>query len=458
VQNNKKAHYGKVIDPNTREESNLWQNIAENSITKNGPVNPFSDITLPIGFPVSSEKGTINKDLPGQDYFRELGNLKYYPRELNKKYNVTFPLKYNTVKYDGYKLVEKLTVSAGWANLNKLKKFIQNDCQPYFDDDGILEFYLSDKGTIYYKKKKDSSRNIVSVLRNFTTTEKMKYSLEAMGLNFTYPKPKDLIEYIINIGDGNIYLDYFAGSGTTAHAIINLNRNQDFRKKYILVEMGKHFESVILPRIKQVTFSDNWKDSKPQDKNGISQIFKYFKLESYEDTLNNLVFNQSEKQKKLLNNKATVNEDYFLNYMLDYETSESQLVLDNFAKPFDYKLYIATDSAGETKEATIDLVETFNYLIGLKVEERKAEKGYLWLRGENLKGDKILIIWRDFENLEIPLEDFVKAKRWDIEKRDDIDFDIVFINGDNNLNNIKKDENLKVRLIEEEFKLRMFGK
>lgn len=80
-------------------------------------------------------------------------------------------------------------------------------------------------------------------------------------------------------------MDFFAGSGTTAHAVMNLNREDGGKRKYILVEMGEHFNTVILPRIKKVAFSDSWKDGKASGGKGMSQFVKYFELEQYEDTL-----------------------------------------------------------------------------------------------------------------------------------------------------------------------------
>ena len=80
-------------------------------------------------------------------------------------------------------------------------------------------------------------------------------------------------------------LDFFGGSATTAHAVINLNRYDEGKRKYILVEMGEHFNTVVLPRIKKVIFSDKWKDGKSQQGKGISHFAKYFELEQYEDTL-----------------------------------------------------------------------------------------------------------------------------------------------------------------------------
>ena len=247
-----------------------------------------------------------------------------------------------------------------------------------------------------------------------------------------------------------IILDYFAGSGTTGHATIKLNREDNGSRKYILVEMGNYFDTVTKPRIQKVIYSDNWKDGKPQDKIGISQMFKYFRLESYEDCLNNLAFKNTNKG--LFDDN--VKEDYLLNYMLDYETNKSLLNIDAFKTPFCYKLKIATSSAGETVETNVDLVETFNYLIGLKVKTRVMNKGFLVIQGENLKEEKILVIWRDAKSND-ELNAFFSKMDFTVYDRE---FDTIYVNGDNNLANLKKDEDhFKVKLIEEEFKTRMFG-
>jgi len=164
-------------------------------------------------------------------------------------------------------------------------------------------------------------------------------------------------------------------------------------------------------------------------------MFKYFKLESYEDTLNNLAFKKADQH--LFSDD--VKEDYLLNYMLDYETSQSLLNIDNFKKPFDYKLNIASSSVGETIETNVDLVETFNYLIGLKVKTRTKIDGFLKIEGENLKEQKILIIWRD-DKTNDELSAFVKTIALE-------SFDTIYTNDDNNQ---------EFKLIEEEFKNRMF--
>lgn len=274
---------------------------------------------------------------------------------------------------------------------------------------------------------------------------------------FSFPKSVHAVKAALNVcssSNNNIILDYFAGSGTTGHATIKLNREDNGKRKYILVEMGEYFNTVTKPRIQKVIYTDNWKDGKPQDKNGISQMFKYFKLESYEDTLNNLAFKRTEKQSSTLQGNNAVKEDYLLNYMLNYETNESLLNIDNFARPFDYKLRTATGSAGETKETAVDLVETFNYLLGLKVKSRQFVKEFLVIEGENLRGEKILIIWREGSDNEA-LNSFFSKMDFSVYDRE---FDTIYVNGDNNLANLKKDEeHFKVKLIEEEFKTKMFG-
>ena len=121
-------------------------------------------------------------------------------------------------------------------------------------------------------------------------------------------------------------LDYFAGSGTTAAVAHKLGR------KWITVEMGDHFETVLLPRLIEVLYGEKSGVSKDVEWEG-GGCFKYVVLESYEDTLNNLQLNRTDDQKSLLDfdsDKANneFKEQYLLNYMLELESAESQSVLN----------------------------------------------------------------------------------------------------------------------------------
>ena len=263
--------------------------------------------------------------------------------------------------------------------------------------------------------------------------------------------------HIASIGKSGLALDCFAGSGTTAHALLNLNREDRGARKYLLIEMGAHFEAVLIKRLKKVVYSTDWKEGKPQSRNtGISHAFKIVRLESYEDTLNNLHLRRTSEQEAALAQAGETNRDqYLLGYFLDVESAGSSSLLDitQLRDPFAYKLHIATSSAGETKETTVDLVETFNWLLGLKVKHIDTAKGFLTVTGEKRAGGRCLILWRT-------LSTDPKADNESLEKflaklavnPADTEFDFLYVNGAHTLN----DPHNKVHLIEETFQRLMF--
>jgi len=275
---------------------------------------------------------------------------------------------------------------------------------------------------------------------------------------FSFPKSVYAVEDSIYIAGmkskKGICLDYFSGSGTTGHAVINLNREDEGKRKYILVEMGEYFNTVTKPRIQKVVYSKDWKDGKPVSREGISHCFKYMRLESYEDTLNNLALQQTETQQQALAVNPAFKEGYMLNYMLDVEAKESLLNLEWFVNPFNCYLNITKNNKLQTTK--VDLVETFNYLIGLVVESYAIPKdGYAVVTGKNLAGEKILVLWRDCtQHNSIALNQFLEKSKYNPL---DTEYDRIYVNGDNNVENLKTgDERWKVVLIEEEFGKRMF--
>ncbi len=187
-------------------------------------------------------------------------------------------------------------------------------------------------------------------------------------------------------------LDYFAGSGTTAHAAINLNRQDGGNRKYILIEMGHHFDAVLKPRVKKAIYAERWKDAKPVSRESrLSHIIKYQRIESYEDALNNIEFNETEHENLLP-------DEHQLSYMLESDTKESPtfLSISKLQNPFNYQLNIVKDM--QTQTQSVDLPETFNYLLGISVQIRQClydgDRRYLVYRG--IVGQKtVVIIWRE---------------------------------------------------------------
>ena len=221
------------------------------------------------------------------------------------------------------------------------------------------------------------------------------------ALAFLFPKSIYLVEdclRVSSLGKNDTVLDYFGGSGTTAHAAINLNRQDGGKRKYILIEMGHHFDTVLKPRIKKAVYAEKWKEAKPVFVGGVpnpdsrlSHIIKYQRIESYEDTLNNIELNETQHKNLLL-------EEHPLSYMLEGNTRESPTVLNiaELQNPFDYQLNIIKDMQKQTQ--SIDLPETFNYLLGLSVQTRQClhddERRYLVYKGT--VGEKTaVIIWRE---------------------------------------------------------------
>lgn len=327
--------------------------------------------------------------------------------------------------------------------------------------------------------------------------------LENMGLSrmIDYPKPVSLIKRLLfSTGDteGTV-LDYFAGSGTTGDAVINLNREDGGRRKFLLVEMGDYFETVLLPRLKKVTFAPEWKNGKPErsptpkEFERSPHIIKVVRLESYEDTLNNLDVSRTDKQQQLLDSSEakgaeSLREQYVLRYMLDVETRGSQSLLNTqaFTDPTAYKLKVKQPSSNESCDVNVDLLETFNWLIGLIVHRitapqtfngffehdsegrlrlkgdiRQEEDGPYWFRavtGILPNGNKTLVIWRklngNVERDNLMLNEWFSKSEYSGEESE---FDLIYTNGSNNLENLKAPNALwKVRLIEEDFHHLMF--
>jgi adenine-specific DNA-methyltransferase len=305
-----------------------------------------------------------------------------------------------------------------------------------------------------------------------TWWDKSEYSAAEYGTNlltrmfgsshaFMFPKSLYAVIDCLKVSglrsdQGGTALDYFAGSGTTGHAVICLNREDGGSRKYVLAEMGVYFDVVLVGRMKRAIYASDWKDGKPTDRHtGVSHCFKYIRLESYEDALNNLELKRTDQQGQFLDADAEMREQYTLSYMLDVESrgSQSLLNVEAFRNPDEYKLRVERN--GETQLLNVDLVETFNWLLGLTVKHIDVIRGVRVVEGTNRHGDKVLVLWRNLDQMDNDALD-----KW-FEKQDyntrELIYDMFYVNGDNNLENLRRaDQTWKVRLIEEEFQRLMF--
>ena len=254
---------------------------------------------------------------------------------------------------------------------------------------------------------------------------------------FPYPKSVYTVEdaiFAAGLNSGAFVLDYFAGSGTTGHAVIDLNREDGDKRKYILVEMAHYFDTVLLPRVKKVVYAPDWTDGKPVSRSkGVTQLIKYVRLESYEDTLDGLVLTQPGND-LLADSDPALTEDYRLRYALGAETIDSSCLLgQDFTDPFAYTLSVVRD--GIRREVSADLPETFNYLLGLRVDSIRRLNGVLTIAGTDAQGLNCLIIWRNLNEM-----DNKALENWFVNNRSRFSesLDLVYVNGDHTLNAIRK--------------------
>lgn len=336
------------------------------------------------------------------------------------------------------------------------------------------------------------------------TSHGTKLLIDILGPSnvFSYPKSINLVQDAINAwlpADGNV-IDFFGGSGTTAHATINLNREDDGSRTYVIVEIENYFDEAIIPRIKKSTYSSKWKNGKPVARDGISHCFKYLHLESYEDTLNNLLLPPNPAVDIENPQNSDLARDYLLKYWLDFETAGSPSLLNvrQFADPTAYRLKVKQPGSKAQVEKTVDLIETFNWLIGLHVAQLdrprryaaellqtfdpdlpkdqdsrwtcpcidEQENGDFWFRwveghvlavpGDESSRQRVLVLWRkltgDAGRDQAVLEAYLAKKKLNPLESE---FETIYINGSHAL---PSDGNAatRVRLIEETFAQRMW--
>ena len=104
---------------------------------------------------------------------------------------------------------------------------------------------------IWTKVRTFDSTIMKDILTDISSSNRL---LQQLGISFPTPKPVDLLKILINsvTSAGDIILDSFAGSGTTAHAVLALNKEDGGNRKFILVECEDYAESITAERVRRV--------------------------------------------------------------------------------------------------------------------------------------------------------------------------------------------------------------
>ena len=208
-----------LVDPNITDKSKLNNAQIRNTIVKNGPKNPVQKVILKAGFPCEFKSGVIPARQNQWPHFSE------------------------DIVVDNYKVLNDVEIESGWAARGQFDAFMneENNWRPVKDTKGQdTTFVLLESGTIECVKDRGFKSHVISLLQNFGGTQSATSELSALGIyGFDYPKPTKLIEYLIRMNncDDCIILDFFAGSGTTGHAVVNCNlQDGGGKRKFILVQ------------------------------------------------------------------------------------------------------------------------------------------------------------------------------------------------------------------------------
>jgi len=128
---------------------------------------------------------------------------------------------------------------------------------------------------IYEKYRKDTVKAKSILFNTSFITERGTVEIGELGLSiFEFPKPLSLISLVILLSssDDDIILDSFAGSGTTAHAVLNLNEQDGGNRKFILIEMEDYADTITAERVKRVI--NGYADKQP-----INGSFDFYELD-----------------------------------------------------------------------------------------------------------------------------------------------------------------------------------
>lgn len=246
-----------VIDPTVPNTSKLYRSEIRNTIVKNGPKNPVSGVRLPAGFPAAFASGVIPARQDQWPHYDE------------------------DVKVEGARLVQSVVASSGWSSKVILEEFIASGFKAVKDSKGQdTVFELTATGAIEAVKRRPGNQShVVTVIRGVGSTQEASQELADMGINFDYPKPTRLISYLVSmVADRSCtVMDFFVGSGTAGHAVLQSNRQDGGNRRFILVELEPRIaREITAERVKRV--AQGYTNVKGEAVEGLGSGFRYCTL------------------------------------------------------------------------------------------------------------------------------------------------------------------------------------
>ena len=246
----------------------IWQHTiqAKNDVKTVSLHHNYTLIYQKVGFQINridrTEEHNVAFSNPDNDLngLWRSGDVRSPNLRLNLKYEIETPSGKKILppdkgwRWDKQLLLEK--IETGEIVFNKEETRI------------IRKIYLNkQKGrvpeSIWFGNDVETTRDANRLLKEIFNTE----------IPFNTPKPVKLLETIIQLSSNknSIILDSFAGSGTTAHAVLNLNKQDGGNRKFILIEMEDYAETITAERVKRVIAGYGGKE-------GTGGCFSYYEL------------------------------------------------------------------------------------------------------------------------------------------------------------------------------------
>ena len=263
--------------------------------------------------------------------------------------------KFNNEKY-------KIIISKYRGNYSVAKK-------EYIDDQNVIE---EDGKLKYYEYVYSNTKSIIEYSTSYGSTELTKIIGE--NRKFNNPKNHEMIKYLLSLhqNKNSVILDFFAGSGTTAQAVLELNKEDGGNRKFILCTNNENgiCENVTYPRIKTVITGKRIDNSKYSD--GLKGSLRYFKTDfvKNEGTRDQLYYDLTEKCVPMLCVKEGTfdviikNEQYAI-YTDKDKKKYTCVYFDTFGNKYDEFL----DKVEELKNEKV----LYIFSLGNKIEEPRLE-------------------------------------------------------------------------------------
>ena len=193
--------------------------ISHGALKKISKANPASEINFPPGIDYAGESAVFKGEIGGSE------------KQIIMEKSMVF---------ENGKLKYPVTIKAGWGMRNQIINWL--DGKETYDSKGqkIIRFLFNSQGILWYEKERGTF-NPKTVITGVGSTKQGSLEIEELfgAKVIDFPKPKTLIAYIIQLlcRGNDIMLDFFSGSATTAHAVMQLNAEDGGNRKYIMVQL-----------------------------------------------------------------------------------------------------------------------------------------------------------------------------------------------------------------------------